>query len=141
MIPGQVRVLVTGSRTWTDRDALFDALVQIAERFAGSEIVLVHGAAKQGADKLAAEWAETRQAITPEPHPADWDGLGKGAGFARNAEMVRAGADLCVTFIEQCGCPRLAKPHGTHGSVDCATKAAQAGIPLRHIRPPMEATS
>lgn len=138
MIDGQVRVLVTGSRTWRDRGALYDALDQVAERFRGSEIVLVHGAAKQGADRLAAEWAETRPGIKPEPHPADWDGRGKGAGFARNTEMVRAGADLCVTFIERCGCPRQATPHGTHGSVHCASEAARAGIPVRHVRPAME---
>jgi hypothetical protein len=140
---GQVRVLVTGSRTWRDHDALFDALDQIAGRFAGSEVILVHGAAGQGADKLVAEWAETRQAITPEPHPvteADYDAHGKAAPLLRNTRMVELGADLCVTFIEQCGCPRRPGPHGTHGSVDCATKAAQAGIPLRHVRPYARAT-
>jgi hypothetical protein len=57
----------------------------------------------------------------------------------RNGEMVAAGADLCLTFIQECPCPRRAKPHGTHGSVDCATKAARAGIPVRHVRPAMEA--
>jgi hypothetical protein len=142
VIDGQVRVLVTGSRTWRDRDALYDALDQIADRFAGSEIVLVHGAAKQGVDRLAAEWAETRQAVTPEPHPvteADYDAHGKGAPLLRNTRMVQSGADLCLTFIQECPCPRRAKPHGTHGSVDCATKAARAGIPVRHVRPAMEA--
>jgi hypothetical protein len=134
--PGTVRVLVTGSRTWTDRDAVFDALDQIAERFAGSEVVLIHGACPKGADRFASEWAQTRQAITEEPHPADWNGpLGKGAGFARNVEMVESGADLCVTFIARCGCPRTPGPHGTHGAVHCANKAADAEIPIHHVRP------
>jgi hypothetical protein len=143
VIDGQVRVLVTGSRTWMDRDALYDALDQIAQRFAGSEVVLIHGAAKQGADRLAAEWAATRQAITQEPHPvmkADYDAHGKGAPLLRNTRMVQSGADLCVTFIEECPCPHRPKPHGTHGSVDCATKARQARIALHHVRPYARAT-
>jgi hypothetical protein len=131
-----VRLLVTGSRTWRDRDALFDALDRIAHRFAGRDLILVHGACPQGADKFAAEWAESRQAITPEPHPADWDRYGRAAGPVRNKEMVAAGADLAVTFIAQCGCPgNPPGPHGTHGSVHCANLAARAGIPIHHVRP------
>jgi hypothetical protein len=130
-----VRILITGSRSWDDRTTLWAALDEVALEH---RVVVVHGAAS-GADRLAVEWVDNARA-EDEPHPPDYTAHGAIAPLVRNGEMVAAGADLCVTFIEQCGCPRRPGPHGTHGSVDCATKAAQAGIPLRHVRPYARAT-
>ncbi len=140
----RVRVLVTGSRTLRDRGPVDRTLSGLLEEFATEDawpdLVVVHGDARQGADRFAREWVERRERagapVEQERHPADWQGpLGRGAGPARNTEMVAAGADVCVTFIEQCGCrdPRRPQPHGTHGSVHCATQAAAAGIPVRHV--------
>jgi hypothetical protein len=130
-----VRILITGSRSWDDRTALWAALDEVALEH---RVVVVHGAAKQGADRLAVEWVDNVGA-EDEPHPPDYTAHGAIAPLVRNTEMVEAGADLCLTFIQECPCPRRAKPHGTHGSVDCATKAARAGIPVRHVRPAVEA--
>jgi hypothetical protein len=136
-----VRILITGSRTWRDSALVWWALDQALNMWERPDgLTVVHGAAKDGADAHAHEWVQRRlQAgapVTEEPHPAAWDGpLGKAAGFARNGQMVDLGADYCLTFIERCGCTRRPGPHGTHGSVDCATKAAEAGIPVKHIRP------
>lgn len=131
------RVLVTGSRTWTDpwhvRNALFDTYTQRN----GRSMVVVHGAAQAGADHWAAEWVRHYRRlgfdVTDEPHPAPWH-HGRGSGPTRNTAMVKLGADVCLAFIRPCtkrGCnPR---PHGSHGTTDCAAKAEAAGIPtVRH---------
>jgi hypothetical protein len=128
-----VRILITGSRSWDDRTALWAALDEVALEH---RVVVVHGAAS-GADKLAVEWVDNVGA-EDEPHPPDYTAHGAIAPLVRNTEMVAAGADLCLTFIQECPCPRRKKPHGTHGSVDCATKAARAGIPVFHVRPAVE---
>lgn len=97
------RILVTGSRSWTDENTIAWALGQAAGRLAsqGHDLrttVLVSGACPRGADAIAERIWET-YLLPVERHPADWDGpAGRGAGFARNAEMVALGADLCLAF-------------------------------------------
>lgn len=127
-----IRVLVTGSRSLDDRAAVWGALDRVAVEHPSARVVVVHGAAS-GADKLAAEWVANVGGVD-EPHPPDYGTHGAIAPLIRNEEMVNAGADLCLTFIDECPCPHRRKPHGTHGSVHCATKAAEAGIPVRHVQ-------
>ncbi|TDD97595.1 SLOG family protein [Actinomadura rubrisoli] len=135
-----MRILVTGSRAWQDVDAIVDAL---DEAYFGSQcqepVTVVHGGCPDGADIMAAAWIRrTRDAgwaITEERHPADWQKHGKAAGFRRNAEMVDAGADLCLAFINPCskrGCPDP-QPHGSHGASHTADLAEKAGIPVRRF--------
>ena len=115
------RVLVTGSRDWTDIDVVRDALV--AARYQSGPMVVVHGACPNGADAMASWW--TRQFrhldITEEKHPANWQLNGKRAGFIRNAQMVNLGADLCLAFIKD----------GSRGASHTARLAEEAGIPTR----------
>lgn len=132
------RVLVTGSRDWTDHDLVRDALVH-ARYEAGRPMVVVHGACPSGADAIAAWWCRRYRHldITPEPHPADWRQYGKTAGFRRNAEMVTAGADLCLAFVLPCtkpGCSRP-NPHDSHGTAHCVDLARRAGITVRRFPP------
>jgi hypothetical protein len=86
--------------------------------------VIVHGACPSGADAMAAEWARD-YGVTAEPHPADWSGCGKAAGFIRNAEMVSLGADVCLAFYKQGA--------GNKGTDHCASQAEKAGIPVRRV--------
>jgi hypothetical protein len=120
-----MRVLVTGSRTWTDIDFIEDALDEAWEPIT-DPLTLVHGAA-WGADAAAHHWAEGLIAvgypIKIETHPADWS-TGKGAGPRRNAEMVAAGADLCLAFIRD----------NSRGATHCAELARKAGIETRVYR-------
>ena len=89
------RVLVTGSRTWTDATTIRDALASV---WGHGDAVLVSGGCPHGADHLAeAYWTHWGGRV--ERHPADWDRDGRGAGFARNADVVAAGADVCLAFI------------------------------------------
>jgi hypothetical protein len=116
------RLLVTGSRHL--RDSAFvscklETLLQGVVR-AGRPVVIVHGAEPNGAD-----WWADRYAVSKgyglEPHPADWQTLGKGAGPARNRAMVETRPDACVAFP-------AGESRGTRG---CVFLAAQAGIPVQ----------
>ena len=136
------RVLVTGSRTWTDQAAIFAALDGVLREH--QMVTVVHGACREGADAIAREWvinsghwewvnasSHSRPGmVQAEPHPADWKTHGKAAGFIRNAEMVAAGADRCLAFILPCADPRChrTQPHGSHGATHCADHADRAGI-------------
>lgn len=121
------RVLVTGSRGWDDIDFVRD-LLAMARWDAQGPMVVVHGACPKGADAIASWWAKSLMLrngnlleIGEEPHPADWETYGKAAGFRRNAEMVKLGANVCLAFILD----------GSRGATHCADLAEKAGIPVR----------
>ena len=123
------RILITGSREWDDAETLRGVLDLLLAKH--ETLTIVHGACLRGADAMAQSWALSAShassygAVTPEPHPADWNGYGKQAGFLRNAEMVALGADLCLAFYKQGA--------GNRGTDHCARLAESAGIPVRRI--------
>jgi hypothetical protein len=114
------RILITGSRDWTDYDAIFDAL-KASKDYLG-EITVVHGGAS-GADSTAGIIAH-RLGLKVEVHPADWEKHGKKAGFVRNSEMVKEGADFVLAFIK----------NDSKGATMCASLAEKAGIPVKYFR-------
>ena len=120
-----LRILITGSREWTDRATIRRALVEAGHRSGvhPRDTVVVHGGAR-GADTIADEVADAF-GCQVEVHPADWDRYGKAAGHRRNAEMVALGADVVLAF------PLGASP-GTRG---CMKLAENAGIPVRVYEP------
>ena len=88
-----MRILVTGSRNWTNKDAIeknlfFEAL----HHPSNDQVTLVSGNCPTGADAMAERFARL-SGWNVELHPADWNTHGKKAGFLRNAEMVALGAD------------------------------------------------
>ncbi len=107
------RILVTGSRQWTDRQSIAAALLEARDN-SGSEdehrIVVVHGGAR-GADLLAHYWAVKWGWIT-EAHSAGSDPK------ARNQRMVDLGADVCLAFAKS----------WASGTGHCARAARKAGI-------------
>lgn len=113
-----MRILITGSRDWDDRDRLWGALNEAASEHG---VTLVSGACPSGADLMAEEWAECQPDVTIERHPAEWDKYGKSAGFRRNAEMVNLGADICLAFVR----------NGSRGATHTANLAQKAGIQTR----------
>jgi len=116
------RILVTGSRTWTDWRTITGALIQARRDLNPDRLpVLVQGCAA-GADFLAAQ-AARKLGWEVEDHPADWSGHGKAAGFRRNQAMVALGADICLAFIRD----------GSKGATHCAAAAERAGIPVRRF--------
>lgn len=128
------RVLVTGSRDWEDGNLIFGVLDDIGFEVGLDWMVVIHGACPTGADHYADLWAEARDTGLSR-HPADWDRHGKAAGPRRNAEMVAAGANVCLAFIGPCrkrNC-RQPQPHGSHGATGCADLAEKAGIETRRF--------
>jgi hypothetical protein len=109
------RLLVCGSRDWTDAALIERVLLE------HGPAVIVHGAARSGADPLAAAIA-MRLGWPVEPHPADWKAHGKSAGPRRNLEMLDTDPDLVVGFTTV--------PGGTPGTRHTLTNAYRRGIPV-----------
>lgn len=118
------RVLVTGSRDWTDRGAVWGALT-IAWRDAGQPLTVVQGGCPTGADLHAREWAAEHAFAGHEleEHPADWRCHGRVAGPIRNHAMVMTGAWRVLAFILD----------GSRGASGCADFADHVGLDVRRI--------
>ena len=112
------RVLITGSRHWTDEQAIEAALLSATANRPGKSITVVHGGAS-GADRLAGRLAD-EWGMNVEVHPAEWDKHGKAAGPIRNQKMVDLGADVCLAFPMR----------GSRGTKHCMEAAHRAGIPV-----------
>ncbi|GAA3172736.1 SLOG family protein [Nonomuraea roseoviolacea] len=145
------RILITGSRTWTDWETVWRALddtIGAQVKNGETEFVVVHGHCPRGADAIADSYCEDQagwrdnagQVLAVEQHPADWTApcgqhcrtahrrrRGDGtsycptAGLTRNQQMVDLGADICLAFIRD----------DSRGATDCARRAARAGIEVR----------
>ncbi len=109
------RILITGSRTWTDSGAIYDAL---RSRTGPGRCVVVHGGAS-GADLMAGAAARAL-GMDVEICAADWARYPRAAGHLRNRAMVERGADICLAFILD----------ESRGATGCAALAARAGIPV-----------
>lgn len=114
---------LTGSRDWSDRDAIARALNIARAEMSEAGIdapVLVSGACPTGADRIAEE-AWEGLGLPVERHPADWGRHGRAAGPIRNQRMVDLGADICLAFLLP----------GSRGTLHCMNAAKKAGIEVR----------
>jgi SLOG family YspA-like protein len=109
------RILVCGSRTWTNGAVIHDRLAYWREH--GAEVI-VHGAAR-GADQLAGTIAATL-GYRVEEYPADWRGQGRRAGIVRNLAMLDTAPDLVLAF-------QRAGSAGTQHTID---EARRRGVPV-----------
>jgi hypothetical protein len=100
-----IRIIVFGSRTWTNADHLTARLARLPRELGvePGEILLVHGDCKNGADFFADE-AARELLFRVERHPAIWRPRGAvgpvdyGAGPRRNRHMASLGARLAIGF-------------------------------------------
>jgi len=138
-----LRLLVTGSRRWVHAESVNEVLsfyTRLAFEY-GERLEVVHGAARDGGDALAAgwvsRWSRRGWPVSQDPHPANWAapcdpechhgprGVHKDgrmfcqyAGHRRNSAMVASGVQACVAFWRG----------GSPGTRDCFEKAEKAGI-------------
>jgi hypothetical protein len=127
------RLLVTGSRNWTDTVKLSWGL-GLAIGWLNvplDELSITHGACPEGVDLMTDRLASI-YGYDIKRVPADWARYGKSAGHRRNAEMAadRPLHDLCVAFIAACDQANCNQPglHGSHGARGCAFQAEKHGI-------------
>jgi hypothetical protein len=134
-VANQLRLLVTGSRTWEDAQALYGALdlYWYFAKHRGLKLKVIHGACypreiKPGkrpfksADWMAHLWCGM-SGVEDIPVKAEWWKHGDSAGPIRNRRMSHMDIDLCLAL------PR-GESKGTHG---CARMAQEAGIPVAWI--------
>lgn len=88
-----MKVLVTGGRTFTDRDWLWAGLELLHATSGGITEIIEGGSA--GADTRAYEWAYSKE-IRCTVCPAQWEKHGRAAGPIRNAEMAALRPDVVL---------------------------------------------
>ena len=89
------KVIIAGGRTFNDYPTLRAYMDNILKNKNPNQIVIVSGTAT-GADKLGERYAKER-GFRCDKFPAQWDKLGKRAGYVRNADMADY-ADALVAF-------------------------------------------
>lgn len=112
------RVLICGSRTWTDAAAIRQVIDALP-----TDSTIIHGGAG-GADGIAGAAARAR-GLSVQVYPADWTRYGRRAGPIRNGEMIRLGEpDRVIAF-------RSAGP--SPGTDDMIRQARAAGLPVEVV--------
>ena len=114
----EARVLVCGSRDFSDRSLVDAKLDEVRKRLGGVPMRVISGAAR-GADTLAADWA-ARNNVPCDEYPADWDRYGRSAGYRRNEQMLTEGQPHLVVAFPQ------GESRGTRMMMDIAAKARVA---------------
>ena len=125
MDPYPRRLLITGSRFWTDWSIPHYALA--AEWYThGPTTILVSGNCPPrpngvpGADRICEViWESWGGPV--ERHPANWKQYGKPAGYIRNAEMAALpGVYKCLAF----------SLNASGGTANCMEEARKRNIPI-----------
>lgn len=86
------RVIVASSRGFNDYSLLDRKLTHLLSKQDVEDVEIVSGGAR-GADKLGEAWAE-HHGYDFTVFPADWDRLGKRAGYLRNQQMAEYATHL-----------------------------------------------
>lgn len=119
----ELRVIIAGSREFDDFPMLMnkctDILSVIANTNDGLNKVRIVSGTARGADKLGEQYAKLLD-YEISRFPADWDGLGRRAGYVRNAEMAKFAVEdgnygVLIAFWD-------GKSKGTKHMIDLANK-------------------
>lgn len=117
-----VRVVVAGSRGFSDYELLKRTLDEDLKEYDYSEIEIVSGEA-DGADKLGERYQEEHGCALKQ-FPPDWDRFGDSAGHRRNADMAYYG-DWVYCFWDGIS-------SGTRGMVNVSRRAGKKVKVIRY---------
>lgn len=116
-----LRVIIAGSRDFTDYELLERLLDMYFQRYSPDQIEIVSGGAR-GADSLGERYAQSR-GMALNVMPADWKRFGKSAGYRRNESMAIYSTH-CIVFWD-------GESRGTQHMIDLAN---QYNLALRIVR-------
>lgn len=119
----ELRVIIAGSRGFNDLPKLISKSTNIIKVIISKncdldKVRIVSGTAR-GADQLGEQYAKL-VGYEVSRFPADWNGLGKRAGYVRNAEMAKFAVEdgnygVLIAFWD-------GKSKGTKHMIDLANK-------------------
>lgn len=119
----ELRAIIAGSRDFDDFPKLMNSSIDILSEIANKRddldrIRIISGTAR-GADKLGEQYAKIA-GYELSKFPADWENLGKRAGYVRNAEMAKFAIEdgnygVLIAFWD-------GKSRGTKHMIDLANK-------------------
>ncbi|UWQ95498.1 DUF2493 domain-containing protein [Rhodobacteraceae bacterium M385] len=120
LLPVGPKIAFSGGLDSVDHTAIWDALDRVHAKHDG--MVLLHGGAPRGAERIASAWADKRGCpqIVFKPN---WSRHGKAAPFKRNDTLIEALPIGLVVFP------------GSGITDNLADKARSMGIPLFDFRP------
>ena len=114
-----MKLIIAGGRDFNDKVLAFSSFIEFAQEVNSENLSkvnpfteIVSGGAR-GADRVG-EWVAHVSGVPIKQFIPDWSGLGKRAGFVRNAEMGDY-ADALLAFWD-------GKSKGTKSMIDYATK-------------------
>jgi hypothetical protein len=115
LIPTGTRIAFTGGIDCNDHERIWAALDKVRTKY--PDMVLLHGGAPRGAERIAACWADSRKVAQIVFKP-DWTRHRKAAPFKRNDQMLETLPAGVIAFP------------GSGISANLADKAKKLGIPV-----------
>lgn len=116
----ELRVIIAGSRDFDDFPKLMNSCTDILSKVeTDAERIRVISGTARGTDKLGEQYAKIA-GYELSKFPANWDGLGKRAGYVRNADMAKFSCEngnqgMLIAFWD-------GKSKGTKHMIDLAKK-------------------
>ena len=115
LAPSGTRIAFTGGTECNDHDRIWEALDKVRAKH--PDMVLLHGGAPRGAERIAACWADNRK-VPQVVFKPDWTRHRNAAPFKRNDQMLEALPVGVIAFP------------GSGISANLVDKAKKLGIPV-----------